>query len=297
VGSTDHKSALAAASALELEGLKARQVRVDTEGRFDLDDLRSKVDSDTLMLSISLVNSEIGTIQDAVALQRIAHACGAVLHLDAAQAPCALDMTALAAVADMVSLSAHKMYGPKGIGVLYVKRSLHLALEPLVHCGGQQHNLRSGTLPTPLCVAMAAAARKLSGQDAAQERQRTRRLRDGLVSKLKSLPWPVVMNGPALDYRHPGNANLRFVGFSAHDLLLSSLQPKLATSTGSACSSGSIEPSYVLREIGLSKVEAASSVRFCIGRHTTEEDTVAAVELISEALTKLSTHGLRETFG
>jgi len=203
-----------------------------------------------------------------------------------------MDMDGVAELSELISLSAHKIYGPKGIGALYISRDVQGLIVPLIHGGGQQRNLRSGTLPTPLCVGFGAAAELMTGPDADKERERTLRLRDLFLNELEKLSWPLSLNGSATS-RHPGNANIRFEGFSAEDLL-SSLQPRLAASTASACTSGLTEPSHVLRAIGLKSDEAASSLRFCVGRYTTESDVYDAVALIAEALGQTSAAGLSE---
>jgi cysteine desulfurase len=295
VGMIDHKSAIATARAISRLGLKHELIAVDSAGFLDLDDLRRKLTSDVLVVSTGVVNSEIGTIQPVASFSEMAHAAGALVHCDAAQAPCALDISTLATHADLISLSGHKMYGPKGIGALYVRRDIQRMLKPIIHGGGQQLGLRSGTLPTPLCVGMSAAARLLQGEAASTERARVGRLRDEFIRSLQR-SWHIEVNGPPGAARHPGNANLRFVGFSAHDLL-ASLQPKLAASIGSACSSGIQEPSHVLRGIGLTSSEAGSSVRFCVGRDTTDEDIAMATETISDALGNLANAGLLEHAG
>ena len=180
----------------------------------------------------------------------------------------------------MVSLSAHKMYGPKGIGALYLSRAVQPRIEPLIYGGGQQHGLRSGTTPVPLCVGMGAAAEMLGTGEIAEKRSELALRRDAFVEKLRRLPWPTALNGPSGPARHPGNTNIRFTGFSAHDIL-GALQPHLAASTGSACTSGTPEPSHVLKAIGLSGDEAESSIRFSLGFDTSDEDVEAAVELRS----------------
>lgn len=281
---TDHKSALAVGRALERSGFCVVTVATDRGGRLNLDRLRELMREDVLLFSISLVNSEIGTIQDIAAIAAIARSQGVLVHCDAAQAPCAMDLGALTQSVDLLSLSAHKMYGPKGVGALYIRRDLQRYVAPIIHGGGQQRDLRSGTLPTPLCVGFGAAAGLLQTSGAI-ERQRIAALRDLFVSELRTLPWQVELNGHQ-DRRHPGNANMRFCGFAAEEIL-GALQPRLAASTGSACTSGISEPSHVLRAIGLSDKEAAASIRFCIGRHTKESDAYRALELISETLKKL----------
>jgi cysteine desulfurase len=295
LGSADHKSTLAVGRVLQERGFEVSYMRVDAGGYVDLDELRASVNPSTLVVSVCAVNSEIGTVQNLAQIGKIVRQHGVLLHCDAAQAPCAVNVSALAEVADLVSLSAHKMYGPKGIGALYIRRSVQRFVEPIIHGGGQQSNLRSGTIPTPLCVGFGAAAELLM-QRGTEERARIGEGRDLLMQLLAELPWPIVLNGPALSERHPGNANIRFEGFSAQDLV-AVLQPSLAISTGSACASGTPEPSHVLRAIGLSGDQASASVRFCLGRYSRPADIREAVELISRALKQLSDTGMREAVG
>ena len=197
-----------------------------------------------------------------------------------------------AASADLISLSSHKMYGPQGIGALCIRRELHEQIEPLIYGGGQQDGLRSGTVPLALCVGMAAAAEVLRTPEGAEERRRVARQRDRFVGLLCAGGFPVALNGPAGERRHPGNANLRFEGFQAQDVL-GALQPRLAASSGAACSSGMPEPSHVLRALGLSAAEAEASVRFSFGRFTTDEELERAGGLVGKALDALATEGGR----
>ena len=237
------------------------------------------------------VNNEIGTIQDIGRISELVRGCGAVFHCDAAQSPLAMNMGAMASQTDMLSLSAHKMYGPKGIGAIYIARELQDQIEPLIYGGGQQNGLRSGTVPVPLCVGMGAAADIFTAADAEEKRAQLCRRRDTFVEMLNRLPWPIALNGPQGQTRHPGNANIRFAEFSAEDIL-GALQPHLAASTGSACTSGIPEPSHVLRAIGLRSEEAESSIRFSLGFGTTDADLEEAARLITEALTRLARAGL-----
>jgi cysteine desulfurase len=287
LGSADHKSALAVGTVLRERGFEVVHLRVDGGGHIDLDHLDDNISSAVFVVSICAVNSEIGTIQDLSKIHAIVHPCGALMHCDAAQAPCGMDVSKITAFADLMSLSAHKMYGPKGIGALYIKRTVQHFIQPIIYGGGQQSNLRSGTVPTPLCVGFGAAAELLCAPEAVSERERIGKQRDMFVRGLIELPWRIAVNGPSPFARHPGNANMRFDGFSAQDLL-SILQPKLAASTGSACTSGMPEPSHVLRMIGLTNDQAAASVRFCIGRYTTDSDIGDALGLISGALDQMS---------
>lgn len=293
ISAIEHKSVLAVASALQQElNYRIEYIPIDSEGRIIFDDFIRLLGRDVLSVSIMAVNNEIGTIQDIFKLSRYVRDSGAIFHCDAAQAPCAMDMQDLANCADLLSLSAHKIYGPKGIGALYIRRDLKQRIEPLIYGGGQQQNLRSGTVPSPLCVGMGAAAKLLTGPNAEGERMELRRRRDRFVERLQQMSWPVHVNG-TLDDRHPGNANVRFEGFSAHDIL-GVLQPHLAASTGSACTTGLPEPSHVLRAIGLSEEEADASIRFSLGRYTTDEDVDEAVGLVHQALSHLADAGISQ---
>ncbi len=240
-----------------------------------------------LLVSVIGVNNEIGTIQDIKAIADAAHEAGAFIHSDCAQAPLATSMSNIAQHVDMLSLSSHKMYGPKGIGVLFIDRSIQSQISPIIFGGGQQQNLRSGTVPTPLIVGMGEAATLLGDDEASADRDRLRCLRDQLVTCLKRTCIEMAMITPNDVGTHPANANVRFVGVSAHDIL-QSIQPHVAASTGSACTSGSPEPSHVLRAIGLTEQEAEECIRFSVGRDTTQGDVEQAAKIISEAIAELS---------
>lgn len=284
----EHMSVLAVGHILrEQLGYRVETLPVDNLGRIDLQALEDALADDVLFVSIMAVNNEIGTIQDISAIYELIRQSEAIFHCDAAQAPCAICMNELSQIVDLLSLSAHKMYGPQGVGALFIRRDLQNCVEPLVYGGGQQRELRSGTVPVALCVGMGAAAELLQLSQAEQERTLVRARRDDFVRKLISLPWPISLNGPIGTQRHPGNANVRFDGFNAHEIL-ATLQPRLAASTGAACSSGLSTPSHVLRAIGLSRDEAESSIRFSIGAGTTDADLEEAVSLIENALTKLA---------
>lgn len=283
VSRADHKSVLEAAKGLEGRGFEIAFLPIDANGVVDIERCAPFLNERVLLISVSLVNSEIGTIQNMEGLSALARECGAYLHLDGAQAPGAIDMSSASGSADLISLSGHKIYGPKGIGALYVARHVQDSLRPMILGGGQQYNLRSGTVPVPLCAGFAKAAEIMMVEGLA-ERLRLASLRDGLLMKLRHLPWEIVLNGP--EARHPGNLNVEFRGFDAESIL-SALQPGVAASTGSACISGEPEPSYVLRAIGLSHEAASSSIRFGVGRETTEQDIADAVSLIERALQKI----------
>lgn len=290
----EHKCVLAIGRILRDQlGYELDIVPVDKDGRVIIPKLRERLGKDVLLVSIMLVNNEIGTIQDISEISQIVASVGAIMHCDAAQAPCAVDLESVGQYVDLLSLSAHKMYGPKGIGALFIRRELQDRIEPLIYGGGQQRNMRSGTVPTALCVGMGAAAEFLNHHDAKQERETTRSLRDRFVKGLERLEWSIKLNGPILN-RHPGNANVCFEGFSAGDIL-GALQPKVAASTGAACTSGIPEPSHVLRAIGLSEENAASSIRFSIGRYTTVGEVDEVVNLVADVLSKLSDTNQQQT--
>ena len=288
LSAVEHKCILTVGRVLhEQYGFKVDLIPVDRDGFIDLPALENALRDDVLAVSVMAVNNEIGTIQRIEDISNLARSYGALFHCDAAQAPVAMNMDSMATYSDILSLSSHKMYGPKGVGVVRVSRELLTKIEPLIYGGGQQNALRSGTVPTPLCIGMAAAADLLAGDAAEEQRTDLRRRRDAFIERLRGLAWPVAVNGPEGRARHPGNANIRFPGFCAHDIL-SALQPRLAASTGSACTSGIPEPSHVLRAIGLDGAEAESSIRFSLGFGTCDADVEEAVGLIEETLARLS---------
>lgn len=284
VGSTEHKCVLAAARALEARGgFRVEQIPVDREGFIDLGALADQLDETTLVVSIMAVNNEVGTIQDIPRIAEMVASRGIFLHCDAAQGVCAMDISSLADHADLMSLSGHKIYGPQGIGALYIRREIQARVEPIIYGGGQQSNLRSGTIPVPLCVGMAAAAEILLTEESETERKRVAGQRDAFVESLQASAYPVSLNGPIGHWRHPGNANLRFEGYVAQDLL-ATLQPHLAASTGSACTSGIPEPSHVLRALGLTPAQSDASIRFSFGRFSTDAEIEEAALLVVNCL-------------
>ena len=284
VSAIEHKCVLAAVTSLaEREGFAVEIIPVDSEGFVDLDALQGMVDETVLAVSVMAVNNEVGTIQDIEGISRVLLPHGVLFHCDAAQAPCAMDMTSFASHADLISLSGHKVYGPKGIGALYIRRDVQGRIEPIIYGGGQQAGLRSGTVPTPLCVGMAAAVDILRSPEGPEERECVARQRDSFVRLLQESIPSVTVNGPMGEHRHPGNANLRFDGLVAQDIL-GSLQPHLAASTGAACTSGIPEPSHVLSALGLNTVEAESSIRFSFGRFTKDEEIGEAASLVARAV-------------
>lgn len=284
VSAIEHKCVLETARMLaEREDFIVETIPVDREGFVIIEALRDMLDETALAVSVMAVNNEIGTMQDIAAVSEALKPHGTLLHCDAAQAPCAMDTDRLAEYADLISLSAHKFYGPQGIGTLYVRRDLQSMVEPIMRGGGQQNGLRSGTVPVALCVGMAAAADAAMRPEQSQERRRIADLRDLFVRLLQASGICVEVNGHWGNRRHPGNANLRFVGRNAADIL-SAAQPRLAASTGAACASGITEPSHTLRAIGLSVEEANASVRFSFGRFTDRCEIENAVALLGKVL-------------
>ena len=287
VSAIEHKCVLGAARVLSSnEGFTVETISVDCDGFLDLNKLEERLDESVLLVSVMAVNNEVGTIQDVPSISKLVRSYGALLHCDAAQAPCAMDMGNLVAYADLISLSGHKMYGPQGIGALYIRHDVHDRVEPLLYGGGQQEGLRSGTVPLPLCAGMAAAS-EIIFAEGCDERKRIARQRDMFIALLREAGFPIVINGPSSDQRHPGNANVRFDGFDARDII-ASLQPKLAASTGAACSSGIPEPSHVLRALGLTAEQSESSIRFSFGRFTTDDEVKKAASLVGNAISNLS---------
>ena len=295
VSAIEHKCVLASVRALEERyEFTVEEIPVDRQGRVDLAALEDMLGEDVLAVSVMAVNNEIGTIQDIVTLSHHARRYGAVFHCDAAQAPMGMAMDGVATHTDLLSLSGHKMYGPKGVGIIYIAHSLQDRIEPLIYGGGQQGGLRSGTVPVALCVGMGAAAQLFNTEEAQRKRGELRRCRDVFVRGLTGLSWPIRSIGPQGEARHPGNASICFHGFAAHEIL-GALQPRLAASSGSACTSGIPEPSHVLRAIGLIGDDVEATVRFSLGFGTTDEDIEQAVALIEGVLANLSKAGLART--
>ncbi len=288
ISAIEHKCVLATARSLAArEGFIVEQIAVDGGGLVNLDSLEKQLDGNVLLVSIMAVNNEIGSIQDVAAIGTILASCDIPFHCDAAQAPCAMDISTIASFADLVSLSGHKIYGPQGIGALFIRREFQERIEPLIYGGGQQGGLRSGTVPLPLCVGIGAAAQLLVDNSVRGERDRIARQRDRFVELLRLGGAPVATNGPVTSHRHPGNANLHFNGFDAQDIL-GALQPRLAAATGAACTTGIPEPSHVLRAIGLSAAECDASIRFSFGRFTSDEEINVAVEVVMKVLDVLN---------
>ncbi|UOR07882.1 cysteine desulfurase [Qipengyuania flava] len=285
VSTIEHKCVLEAARSLKADkAVEVASVKVDAQGEVRLDQLEELADERAAVVSVIGVHNEVGTVQPLGRISEIVRASGAALHFDMAQAPTAIDMAGVAELADTISLSAHKMYGPMGIGCLYVSRSHQSKLTPQIVGGGQQNGLRSGTVPVALAAGMGKAAEIVAAE--AGERDKLRRLNAMLWTALQALPCEVELNGPSLDVRHPGNLNVSFSGNDSRDLI-GALQPLVAVSSGSACTSGTEEPSYVIRELGHSLERAQSAIRFSIGRFTSEQDVISAVGAIERAVRQI----------
>ena len=284
VSATEHKCVLeSAAYVAKTKGCLVLEIPVDGKGHVDLDILKDMLTEDVLLVSVALVNNEIGTIQDLSAISMLCRDVGAILHSDFAQAPSAVSLLDYADLADMVSLSGHKFGGPMGIGTLYISRELKDRIQPLFHGGGQEGGMRSGTLPLALCVGLGAAADFHASAAGAAMRAHVACIRDLFVNKLQSSSDHIRLNGDNLASRHPGNVNLRFEGHDAHEIL-QRLQPIVSASTGSACSSGITEPSYVLSAIGLTSDEAQASIRFSFGHTNTSDEALEAAQVILAVL-------------
>lgn len=276
---TEHKCVLQSVADLADEGFEPVFLPVREDGLVDPDVLRLALSEPTLLVSVMAVNNETGVIQNIPALAAIAKQAGALFHTDAAQAAGKIPLQADAWGIDLLSLSGHKLYGPKGVGALYVRRRPRVRLTPLFSGGGQERGLRSGTLPAPLVVGLGEACR-LARLEMQEEAVRIGQLRDHLLSRLRRLLPGVAVNG-SLASRIPGNLNVTFPAVSAAELI--ERAPDLCVSTGSACSSAVVEPSYVLRAMGLSDDRAARSLRIGIGRFTSAAEIDYAATALAEA--------------
>ncbi len=279
---TEHKAVLDTCRQLEREGFEVTYLEPHSSGLIDLDGLQAAIRDDTILVSIMHVNNEIGVIQDVRAISEITRKHKIIFHVDAAQSPgkAAIDLQDMNI--DLVSLSAHKAYGPKGIGALYVRRKPRVRIEAQIHGGGHERGMRSGTLATHQIVGMGEAFR-IAKEEMATDNAHILMLRNRLLNGLKDID-EIYINGD-LEQRIPGNLNVSF-NFVEGESLIMALKD-IAVSSGSACTSASLEPSYVLRALGRDDELAHSSIRFTIGRFTTAEEIDYAVELIRSAVIKL----------
>ncbi len=280
---TEHKAVLDTCRALEQQGFEVTFLDVQPDGRLDLDAFVAALRHDTILASVMHVNSEIGVIQDIETLGELCRERGVIFHVDAAQSAGKVDIDLQRLKVDLMSFSAHKIYGPKGIGALYVRRKPRVRIEPQIHGGGHERGMRSGTLPTHQIVGMGAAF-QLAAEEMRSERDRVRKLRDRLWHELSKIE-AIILNG-SLEHRVAHNLNVS-VPYVEGEALMMGLSKELAVSSGSACTSASLEPSYVLRALGREDALAHSAIRFSLGRFTTEDDIDTAVRVVTGTVNHL----------
>ena len=279
---TEHKAVLDTCRQLEREGYEVTYLDPETNGLIDLDKLKAAIRDDTILVSIMHVNNEIGVINDIAAIGEITRERGIIFHVDAAQSCGKVEIDMETMKVDLLSMSAHKIYGPKGIGALYVRRKPRIRVEAQMHGGGHERGMRSGTLATHQIVGMGEAFR-IAKEEMQADNERIAKLRDRLFEGLKDIE-EVYVNGD-MEHRVPHNINISFNYVEGESLMMA--LKDLAVSSGSACTSSSLEPSYVLRAIGRNDELAHSSIRFTLGKYTTEEEIDFAIEKIIENITKL----------
>ncbi len=280
---TEHKAVLDSMRHLETEGYEVTYMDVKEDGLLDLEALEAAIRPDTILVSVMAVNNEIGVIQDIAAIGEMCRRHGVVFHCDATQAPGKMVLDMQTMKIDLMSLSSHKVYGPKGIGALYVRRKPRIRIEPQIHGGGHERGMRSGTLAAHQIVGMGEAYR-LARLEQAEEIKRLTALQKRFLEGLKANIPEIVING-SLEHRVCTNLNVSFEYIEGESLMMA--VKDLAVSSGSACTSASLEPSYVLRALGRSDELAHSSIRFTFGRFTTEEEIDFAVKLLAEKVAKL----------
>jgi len=280
--STEHKAVLDTMRHLESEGFEVTYLDPKENGLVDLTELENAMTDKTVLVSIMHVNNEIGVIQDLEAIGSLCRDRGIVFHVDAAQSPGKVQVDVEKYKIDLLSLSAHKAYGPKGIGALYVRRKPRIRLQAQMHGGGHERGFRSGTLPTHQIVGMGEAFR-LAEAEMESDNKRIKKLRDKLWNGLKDME-EVYLNGD-LNQRIPGNLNISFNFIEGESLIMA--VKDMAVSSGSACTSASLEPSYVLRALGRDDELAHSSIRLTIGKYTTEDEIDYAIDLITTSVKKL----------
>jgi cysteine desulfurase len=281
---TEHKCILDSARHLEEQGVEVTYLPVKPDGLIDLEQLKAAITDKTALVSIMAVNNEIGVIQPLADIGTICRERGVFFHTDAAQAAGKIPLDVEAMKIDLLSISGHKIYGPKGIGALYVRRrNPRVRLVALIHGGGQERGMRSGTLATPLCVGLGEACR-LAGLEMANEAERLKGLQQRFLNKLNAGLTDIYINGSVIA-RIPGNLNISFAFVEGESLMMGIKE--LAVSSGSACTSASLEPSYVLRALGVEEELAHTSLRIGFGRFTTEEDLNIAAEKITHEVNRL----------
>lgn len=279
---TEHKCVLDTCRHLEQEGFEVTYLGVDEKGFINLNELEQAITEKTLLVSIMAANNEIGTIQPIREIGKICRAKGVFFHTDAAQAFGKIPLDVIEDCIDLMSISSHKVYGPKGVGALFVGRSPRVRIEAIINGGGQERGMRSGTLATPIVVGFGEAAR-IAKNEMQQEYERLDKLTKGFIKEMMQIP-EVFLNGD-FEKRLPGNANLSFSCIEGESMI--GAIKNLAVSSGSACTSASLEPSYVLRAIGVDEELAHTSIRFGFGRFTTEEEVAYAAQLVKNSIDKL----------
>ncbi|MGV6989068.1 IscS subfamily cysteine desulfurase [Testudinibacter sp. P80/BLE/0925] len=279
---TEHKAVLDTCRQLEREGFEVTYLEPEADGLIDLAKLEAAMRDDTILVSIMHVNNEIGVIQDIEKIGELCRAKKVLFHTDATQSVGKVEIDLSKLNVDLMSFSGHKLYGPKGIGGLYVRRKPRVRIEAMIHGGGHERGMRSGTLPVHQIVGMGEAYR-ICKEEMASEIPRIKALRDRLYNGLKDIE-EVHVNG-SLEQRVAGNLNISFNYVEGESLMMA--LSDIAVSSGSACTSASLEPSYVLRALGLNDELAHSSIRFSIGRYTTEEEVDYTIELVKKAVSKL----------
>jgi cysteine desulfurase len=282
---TEHKAVLDTCKRLEREGWRVTYLKPAADGLVTPEQVTAAIEPDTSLVSIMLVNNEIGVIQPIAEIGAAIKAVDpeVVFHCDAVQGIGKIPFSVEEAKVDLVSISAHKMYGPKGIGALWVRRKPRVRLDPLIDGGGHERGMRSGTLPVPLIVGFGAAC-EVARQDMAEEAVRLGRLRDRLHDGIRARLDQVFVNG-SVDRRLPGNLNISFAFVEGESLLMA--LKDVAVSSGSACTSASLEPSYVLRALGIGEDLAHTSIRFGIGRFNTEEEVDYVIDLVVKSVERL----------
>ncbi|RKE35217.1 cysteine desulfurase IscS [Paraburkholderia sp. BL23I1N1] len=279
---TEHKAVLDTCRELEREGFEVTYLDVKDDGLIDLEKFKAALRPDTILVSVMSVNNEIGVIQDIEAIGEITREKGIIFHVDAAQATGKIEIDLQKLKVDLMSFSAHKTYGPKGIGALYVRRKPRIRIEAQMHGGGHERGMRSGTLATHQIVGMGEAFR-IAREEMATENERIRMLRDRLLRGLQDMEETYV-NGD-MEKRVPHNLNISFNFVEGESLIMA--VKDVAVSSGSACTSASLEPSYVLRALGRNDELAHSSIRFTVGRFTTEQDVDYVINLLKTKISKL----------
>ncbi|MBN8530331.1 MAG: IscS subfamily cysteine desulfurase [Alphaproteobacteria bacterium] len=280
---TEHKCVLDTCRHLEQKGFAVTYLPVQPNGLIDLEQFKAAITENTLIASVMAVNNEIGVIQPLAEIGKICREKGVFFHTDAAQAFGKIPLDVEAMNIDLMSISGHKIYGPKGIGALYVRRRPRIRVAEQINGGGQERGMRSGTLPTPLVVGLGEAAR-LAKLEMTKDAEHVKRLSDKFLKAILDGVPDVVLNGDRVQ-RYPGNINLSFSYIEGESMIMAIKD--LAVSSGSACTSASLEPSYVLRALGVEEEMAHTSIRFGIGRFTTEEEIDYAIKTVTKSINHL----------